>query len=348
LSHFNLKLSRTGGFSGSLRHRLGSIRFQGSFDADQGYARVALPVSFGGSPQPKFLDLYYGRGAAGAPEISGQLIEEQGLDDTLLAELRATSSPFAKPINGTAFAGLYNAAFQPSGAPLAAFAGTTPPSGFGFSAIRMSKNGTARLAGRTADGLAWSRAIVMTGAGDLAVYVPLRRNGHLMGSIRVNAFDRISNRGQVTGQLRWLTPGVNGVSPGINQNLSVSGSQYVVPPTATPPLFGVPGAGSSAVTVVLLGGTLPVEPPPSRATATGPLSVSGSYRADTLTNLSAISVKINRRTGLISGTAKTDAATKSARLYGIVTATDIAKGFALVPNGSSGFVPSALFLAQGL
>jgi uncharacterized delta-60 repeat protein len=348
LSHFNLKMNRTGGFSGSLRHRLGSIRFQGSFDADQGHARVALPVSFGGSSNPKWLDLYYGRGAAGAPEIIGQLIEEQGLDDILLAELRATSRPFAKPINGTAFAGLYNAAFQPSGAPLGAFDGITPPSGFGFSSIRVSKNGTARLAGRTADGLSWSRSIVMTGAGDLAVYVPLRRSGHLVGSIRVDAFDRISNRGQVSGQLRWLTPGVNGVSAGTNLTLGVSGSQYVVPPNATPPLFGIPGTGTSAITVVILGGSLPVEPPSSRATATGQLSTSGSYRADSFTNLIAISVSINRRTGLISGTAKVDAARKSARLWGIVTATDLAKGFALLPNGASGSTPSSLLLSQGL
>jgi uncharacterized delta-60 repeat protein len=329
--------ARGGSWSGTLRLSSETLRVRGVFDA---FGR-SIVLARRKSGSLLVVNLEHARSSGNTVMLKGTLEEQSGTK----VSLQAGSQPYdGKRELGLRYAGIRHAFMKQSGSP-GVFAGATPPSGFGFLTFRSSKTGKVRCVGSMVDGSRVTAALSIideAGLGRLWMHVPLHRGqGFLNGAVMLSsvASPSTSTDGPVFGTLFWRHPiGQQPFPAGVFQTLDVGGSRYTPKPTALPP-FG--GTAATGVILEMAGGHID---PLAGLSASLSFSRVGVGVGSGVSNIQGLKIRINRRTGTLTGSFVPPGASKSVRFQGVISFADrLAHGFTLYSQSGHTW-PSALQL----
>jgi hypothetical protein len=237
-----------------------------------------------------------------------------------VAELEAHAPFFSSSrLPANHFTGRYQMALD-AGAALG-----TPVSGAGFLTCTVSSSGKVGVAGKLPDGTALSTAVNLTQDGELLLHFPLYQGkGLLQGIPQIDDSDLSAQKPRpVSGpNFLWQRPADSSYPSGINQTLSVDGSQYLPTATNLPP-FG--GTANNSVTFRVEGGFIS----PGFAELQFDLKGVGVVFLTSL-NSGAISLSVNRATGTFSGSYLPPVPLKAVPVQGVLISRSFGYGYALV------------------
>jgi YD repeat-containing protein len=255
----DLTVSQTGGFTGKLT--LGSKKYtvKGQFDSQFGTASVVVD-----RPEPLTdltlnLVLWLEGSMRGA--LTGSLQE-----GATTAALDGIVSPWGPANRATVFSGARGATYNVALMIDAAINGNDAyPQGAGYFTAKFTTAGGVQLAGRLADGTAFSGATTVARTGDAPVFIPLYgAKGVLNGELQASdagSVDRLADN-TLAGTVTWQHPAIPGAlypagfpAP---MTLHVMGGVYIAPARGFRVLDLGNGATHSAVELsLLLGGVSP-------------------------------------------------------------------------------------------
>jgi uncharacterized delta-60 repeat protein len=325
-----VSVSKTRSFTGSLTLGAESLKFAEVFDYS-GQAYVTLKKKDGG-----FLSLRLAltRGSSGGAVLVGDVRNFLGR----VAELEAHAPFFSSSrLPANHFTGLYNLSL--SGGPVL---GTAVVSGAGFLTCTVSSSGKVSVAGKLPDGTALSTAVNLTQDGELLLHFPLYKGkGLLQGIPQIDDSDLSAQKPRpVSGpDFLWQRPADSSYPSGINQPLSVDGSQYLAKSSTLPP-FG--DASANNVTVTLEGG---LNNPGSAPTSTLKFKTSGAVDGAVTGSINSLVISVNRSKGTFSGSFVPTASTTKVPFSGVLTDRLSGRGFAIMRNVSGAPVPTMITLS---
>lgn len=232
-------------------------------------------------------------------------------------------------LNPVPIPGNFNCALQPTiPAPF--------PQGAGYAILSISPVGQVKIVGRAADGTPLSAGTVLGDTGDVPVFLPLYGGGgSILGTLTVAGRD-------VTGALTWnKPPGIGGRVYGDGfalATISASGRRWVPPqPILDEIILGLaPTTNNAKLTFTGPTLTAPVVYPFTISALSAPIIPTGLAL-----NPNSVALKIDAKTGLISGSFKVSdpnpvasgSVTRPASYFGLaIPGQSKALGFFTIPN----------------
>jgi len=326
----SLSTTTSGAFTGQLQLGAAKYSFRGRFDS---YIGLADPITLiRPDLSPLTLTLAMILDGPDRGQITVSLDDGTTTDTTTLFR-----EVWSKSLPATHFAGAKSARYHLAWRTDPADTADTYPQGLGTAVITLSSNGLAKLAGKLADGAAFTQSRVVWPNGTLPVFVPLYASkGVLNGGLLLDSGTNLSPADNAaSGTAAWLRPGSSGVlfASGFDTTLSVTGGVYT-PPAKGQRVLGLGGGAShSAIELVLTRGGLT----PAIESA---VIVSTANIVTALTpNTNSLVLKFTAATGLISGSFKSG--TRTAAFSGLIlpaTPTDPSEayGYFLLPGAATG------------
>lgn len=325
-----LSTTSAGAFTGQLQLGAAKYSFRGRFDS---YIGLADPITLnrpGLSPLTLSLAMILEGPDRGQVTVS--------LDDGATTETTTLfREVWSKSLPATHFAGAKSARYHLAWSTNPADSADAFPQGLGTAVITLSSNGVAKLAGKLADGAAFTQSRVVWPDGSLPVFVPLYASkGVLNGGILLDSGTNLSPADNaVSGSAAWLRPVGTGLlfAGGFDTSLNVTGGVYT-PPAKGQRVLGLGGGAShSPVELVLSRGglTTPIESAVTLSTA--------SLVTTLNPNTNSLVLKFTAATGLVSGSFKSGArsATFSALILPPTSADPSeAYGYFLLPGATAG------------
>ena len=270
-----LTVNAAGGFSAQVRFAGKSYRVRGEFDSEGAFAKFIDPRT--GLLLELALDLTDGTGT-----IAGQLKR----DAVEVASVAGARSPFSKT-RLTDRSGHYTVLFSP--------AATAPP-GVGYGTVDVRPDGTLVFAGTLGDGVKVSQSAAITVLDEWPLFAaPYRGQGALAGTLKFAALPT----SDFAGTLVWRKPtGIPGprYATGFDTTLQGDGARFALDP-GQPPLAFTSG--------ILLAG------PSGLSAAPAPLAFTASVDGKLSFAARGNSARISRSSGLIRGTYRLGAETRS-------------------------------------
>lgn len=318
---FQMALVPYGRFNGKMVIGSQIVPFSGVFQPD-GTANLTLPVR--GAP-PFGVSLTLDQASA---VVSGTIANSAGLSSALTAEMDPYSASAPTPDAGTYTLLLPSSATDQSGS-------GGPPQGTGFARIVVGSNGVARVTGRLADGTLLYDEMNEGADHTLGLFVPLYSGqGFLTGTLKFESLVISGSESDMDGVLDWQKPA--GYAPdyaaGFDTSVSAVGSKYVAPASPSAAATALVRA-QGATTVTFAGGSL-ASPHVFAVSA----AVKNEVYRGAGTNPNRIAIRINRATGLMTGSFLDPSTGHSRSIAGAVfQKRSLAAGFFSVP-GSSGSV----------
>jgi hypothetical protein len=316
--------------TGSLNLGTETVKFTGGLDFN-GRAIISAKRKNGSLV---VISLVLTRGSSGGAVLVGQVVDFLGR----VAELEAHAPFFSSSrLPANHFTGLYNLSL--SGGPVL---GTAVVSGAGFLTCTVSSSGKVSVAGKLPDGTALSTAVNLTQDGELLLHFPLYKGkGLLQGIPQIDDSDLSAQKPRpVSGpDFLWQRPADSSYPSGINQPLSVDGSQYLAKSSTLPP-FG--DASANNVTVTLEGG---LNNPGSAPTSTLKFKTSGAVDGAVTGSINSLVISVNRSKGTFSGSFVPTASTTKVPFSGVLTDRLSGRGFAIMRNVSGAPVPTLITLS---
>lgn len=329
----DLAITAAGAWSGNWRIGTESVRLRGQWDAF-GQANQQIRRRDGSL---SLLSISLARDANGQAMVTGQIEAPGGK----VVKVEAVAAFFAvSKLPANHYAGTYNAYFSQPSSP-GVFAGALPPSGFGYVSLQVDSRGQVRAVGRASDGSVLTSSSLINADGSTLLHWPLyRRNGFLSGRIEVAVENVSPVIKPVTGLFIWNHPGgVSAYPNGFAQPLIAIGGRYLPAPVSTSP-FGDLAPGSVVFTAS--GGHLPV---PGGVNLLN-FALNGVGLIDNSV-LEQLKVRINRRTGLISGSFVVTGGSRPVKIQGLID-QQVSGGIGSTAHGFSLIPQSGLSLPSGL
>jgi YD repeat-containing protein len=254
----SLKTTTGGTFSGSLQ--LGGLKYaiKGFFDGETGNAQTITILRK--TPLPNLtLNLSLILTGATRGEIAGTLT-----DGSTLLTLQINREVWGKTNLATMFSGPvstnYNMALNVEGAHQG---DDDYPQGFGYGTTTIAKTGSAKTAGKLADGTAFTASRIIWPDGTLPIFVPLYANkGVLNGAILIGqGTDYSTADNPIQGQAFWKRPASTKATDrlyalGFETQTDIAGGAYTPPPKGYRVLALGNGVSHSAIQLELNDGGL--------------------------------------------------------------------------------------------
>lgn len=300
IGQIQLTLLRSGAFSVTLKLRGVTYSGKGSFAPD-GSAQVTLR----NRSRAVNLSLSFDFNDPSYP-LSGVLLSPAGEDKLALSVVAA--NPKLAPTVAKRYTLVLDAP-----------ADAAHLTGHGFAAIQVTKKYLARVAGRLADGTAYTGSAAQDSGGGVLWSRSLHRGqGWLVGRLSLAG----SEGKGLSGSVRWSKPAA-GAQPALLADLNATLSRYLAPSVASVSVLDFPHPDDPRAEFLLTGGGLD----PDWRSEVSFLKRDVIRAAD-----SGLKLRLNRNTGILSGSARLDGVSR--RIHGAVLQDDdTGRGFFL--NGDS-------------
>jgi hypothetical protein len=304
---FSLKVKDEGTFSGKLLAASGTHAFSGRFVKGVATVSVRRPTTLGGA-----LTLVLRCGAGGDAEAIGGELALPGGTAEVLGYRAVYSSKSPAPQAGKCTVHLY-ASLPGEGTKI-----------WGAGSLSISPSGQTRFTGKLADGTVISLAVPLCKGGRWPLYVKLYRGqGSILG------WAQCDESRTLAGEAGWTRPaglpGARQYPQGFTQVVDISGLAYNAPPSGESVLSFQTGIA------IFTGGRLSAPFTNHVALAvTGNVNGSGGDK---------LKFRINRSTGVLTGTADVPGSGLSRPVYGVVSRAPVDEGFGFfLDDGLSGSV----------
>lgn len=325
----SVTLSRSGAFSAKRNSISGNFRFRGTLNAATGKLAATTTPTVG---PDLLLDLLLLENDYGGAFVVGELRNDTSAPATGAPIFAHAPFFFARRIQARQYEGFYTSSIRNSdGAPA-----DEEPLGDGFFTLNQKRNGSARVVGRAPDGSPFTFSSFIGPSGFLPVHATFLRNkGLINGDVFIDSFEKVQ---AVDGSLlvrRVEIPSAKDYPLGYSYEGIVEGGLYL-------PSSGIPLnlAGTSPNAEMVLEG-FPLATALSSdmtVSSTGAITVnSGTFDSPSL--------KINKRTGLLSGTylpPNSNGKRRPIRAI-LINRTNVARGHGVAPD-SNGLLRTPRFI----
>lgn len=341
---FTLSLAKGGIYSGALNlgSRLDSkakgstekIALVGAFDKD-GTSRISVARNDG---RQLHLDLSLERTATGAAYVEGTLQDLEGHSVLLKA-----NAPFftSGQLPATHYVGRYHTALTPA---MGIGPGAVPPAGGGYLAGVASADGKINFTGKAGDGSTLTASVNLGSDGEVLLHFPLYAGkGGLTGRFFVDdrKFNPENPAPVFSDLLVWRSPPSTFYPAGFTHQVLETTFAYVPKAAALPPFGGV---ALDSVEARIYGGNFSAIGLKSRLSfTTAGLGVLLGGPALPGTVIESLKIKLDRKTGLFTGTFIPPGSNKPVPIQGLILSDILAIGYSLVPSGGV-TLPSAVTL----
>lgn len=341
---FTLSLAKGGLYSGALTlgSRLDSkakgaaekIALVGAFDKD-GTSRISVARNDG---RQLHLDLSLERSATGAAYVEGTLQDLEGHSVLLKA-----NAPFftSGQLPATHYVGRYHTALFPA---MGIGQGAVPPAGGGYIVGLATADGKISFTGKAGDGSTLTASANLVSDGEVLLHFLLYAGkGSLTGRFFVDdrRFNPENPAPAFSDVLVWRSQPSTLYPTGFTHQVLETTFAYVPKAAALPPFGGV---AINSVEPRIYGGNFSAIGLTSRLSfTTAGLGVLSGGPALLGTVIPSLKIKLDRKTGLFTGTFIPPSSTKTVPIQGLVLNDTIAIGYSLVSSGGV-TLPSAVTL----
>ena len=309
---FNLVLSKSGSFTGSVKIGTVSLPLKGKI-LGSGFWTTTITKK-GGLTYTITLNLTMS--VSGDRQINGT-VTTTGINSTFAADLNDWHKPKgADPGKvSDAYAGFYNVLLPP------ALTNADPdfPAGTGFGRVNINKLGTVKFIGKLGDGspVAASAKLAKRNSGPVVfpIFLPLDKlRGNVSGLV---IYDNTQPSSDLTATLDWVEPLTKGTDPdSFTGNVALHGSLYTKPTVGQPIILQTSG-GAGKLTLIAPAYTKPITPPASDlALIFNAATLDPAKQIIGPLGLEMVTLKFNSNTGLFTGGYKDTLLNKKIPFFG--------------------------------
>ena len=297
---FNLKLSKSGQFTGSMKIGTVTLPLKGKI-LGSGFWTATIKKK-GGLSYTVILNLTLSQ--AGDRQINGTILAT-GVNSTFVADLndwhKAKGADPGKVSD--AYSGYYNVLMPPA----LTNTDTDFPTGIGFGRVNIGKLGSVKFVGKLGDGTPATAGSKLVKRNSGAVVFPLflalnKSQGNVSGFV---TYDNMQPSSDMTATLDWAEPLTSGTDPeSFAGKVAFHGSLYVKPAAGERIILHAAG-GIGKLTLNAPAYTKPTTPPPTDLALNFPTAtLDATNQSVGPLGAELVSLKFNTKTGLFTGNYK--------------------------------------------